>query len=529
MSNETGRHSDEFRAGTSRAEQTSAEYPNRIAFVVTCKGRLHHLRQSLPLLASQANCECVVVDYDCPDQARLWVAQHFPAVRVVHVANAPRFNLARARNLGAFATSAPWLCFVDADILIDANFSALLAPRLREDRYYRPLPMIPDKWGTYLCSRARFARTGGYDEVIEGWGGEDDDVYRRLEAQGCRLAGFSSDLLGSIPHDDEMRTQHYDIHDKWISQRINILYLQIKYDIARQMGMAALAPEVRQTLYGEVRRSLLRDIARGAEASRFEVTLANNEELPLAPGWGIRRRLVFDLAPRPELQPPPAVPDTAVETVPDKFVETVQDKFVENYFANHAVRKLHLGCGDHLLRGWLDTDLHPRIPGVMQLDASRPLPFADNSFDYVFSEHLIEHMPYPQGCDLLAECRRILKPGGVMRLATPDLAFLLGLYLPDKSGIQQAFLDWSKKRFLPWAPSADDTFVINNAMRDWGHQFIYDDKVLRRALAEAGFGRVVRQSLMKSDIADLRGLENETRSPPGLLAAESMVFEAAKA
>lgn len=484
-----------------------------IAFIVTCKGRLHHLRQSLPLLASQPNCECVVVDYDCPDQTRLWVAEHFPVVRVVHIGNAPRFNVSRARNLGASATSASWLCFIDADILIDANFGALLAPQLREDHYYRPLPITPEKWGTYLCSRASFAQTGGYDEVIEGWGGEDDDMYRRLETQGCRLAGFPGHLLDSIPHDDEMRTRHYAIHDKWINQRINILYIQIKYDIARQTGMASLTPEVRQTLYEEVKRSLLQDIARGSEASHFEVTLADGGELPLASGWGLRRRLVFDLAPRREVQPSPATPN----------------KFVENYFSSHAVRKLHLGCGDHLLRDWLNTDLHPRFPDVLQLDASQPLPFANNSFDYVFSEHVIEHMPYPRGCELLNECRRILKPGGVMRLATPDLAFLIGLYLPDKSAIQQAFLDWSKERFLPWAPNSDDTFVINNAVRDWGHQFIYDEKVLRRALVEAGFGRVVRQPLMKSGIPDLCGLENEARSPPGLLAAESMVFEAENA
>jgi predicted SAM-dependent methyltransferase len=256
----------------------------------------------------------------------------------------------------------------------------------------------------------------------------------------------------------------------------------------------------------------LQDIARGSELSHFEVTLADGAELPLAPGWGIRRRLVFDLAPQSALQPP----------------AEASGQFVDAYFAAHAIRKLHLGCGDHLLHGWLNTDLQPRVPGVQQLDASKPLPFADDSVDYVFSEHVIEHMPYPQGCSLLAECLRILKPGGVMRIATPDLAFLIGLYQTDKSAIQQAFLDWSKERFLHWAPTADATFVINNAVRDWGHQFIYDDKVLRRALAEAGFGRIARKALMESDVADLCGLESETRSPPGLLAAETLVLEAAK-
>jgi hypothetical protein len=81
----------------------------QIAFVVTCKGRLHHLRQSLPLLASQPDCECVVVDYDCPDQTHLWVAEHFPAVRVVRVSDAPAPGISAPRRQAprGYASSMP--------------------------------------------------------------------------------------------------------------------------------------------------------------------------------------------------------------------------------------------------------------------------------------------------------------------------------------------------------------------------------------------------------------------------------------
>lgn len=68
--------------------------------------------------------------------------------------------------------------------------------------------------------------------------------------------------------------------------------------------------------------------------------------------------------------------------------------------------------------------------------------------------------------------------------------------------------------------------MINNSVRDWGHQFIYDDKAMRHALAAAGFSNIVRCPLMTSRIEDLCGLENEGRMPPGLLALETMVFEA---
>jgi hypothetical protein len=485
-------------------------YLNRIAFVVTCKGRLHHLRQSLPLLARQPDSECIVVDYDCPDHTHQWVAAHFPEVRVVHVKDSPVFNVSRARNLGAQAASAPWLCFIDADILVADGFVASLTPLLREGFHYRPQPLRTEQWGTHLCPRADFERIGGYDEVLAGWGSEDNDIYHRLENQGCRHAPFPGSLISSLTHGNEERTRFHEIRDMWINQRINAIYLQVKYDLARQLGTAALGKNALQAIYSEVRRTVLQDAGHGTATSRVEVTLPDNAETRLMPGWAMRRRMVYELAPLPEARPvglPPANP-------------------VDGYMAAHASRKLHIGCGDHLLDGWLNTDLRPRVAGVVPLDATRPLPFPDGSFDYIFSEHLIEHMPYPHACRLLAECRRVLKPSGTVRLATLDFAFLVALYNPQKTTLQQAYLDWSKQQFLPWAPTAEDVYVINNSVRDWGHQFIYDDKAMRHALSTAGFSDIVRCPLMKSRIGDLCGLENEARAPHGLVALETMVFEA---
>ncbi len=482
---------------------------NQIAFVVTCKGRLHHLRQSLPLLARQPDSECIVVDYDCPDHSHLWVSAHFPEVRVIRVKDSPVFNISRARNLGAQAATAPWLCFIDADILVAEKFVASLAPMLREGFHFRPQPLHREQWGTHLCTRADFERVGGYDEVLAGWGSEDNDIYRRLENRGCHHASFPGNLISSLTHGDEERTRYHEIHDMWINQRINAIYLQVKYDLERQLGAAALGQGARQTIYSEVRRTVLQDAARGVAATRFEVTLPGNTEARLMPGWAMRRRMIYEMAPLPGTVPVGLPP-----------------KPVDDYMATHATRKLHLGCGDHLLEGWLNTDLRPRVAGVLPLDATRTLPFPDGSFDYIFSEHLIEHVPYPQGCKLLAECRRVLKPGGKIRLATLDFAFLVTLYNPEKTTLQQAYLDWSKLHFLPWAPAADDIYVINNSVRDWGHQFIYDDKAMRHAMAAAGFSNIVRCPIMKSGIEDLCGLENEARAPQGLVALETMVFEA---
>ena len=70
-----------------------------IAFVVTCKGRLHHLKETLPLIVKQEPDEIVVVDYGCPDGTAAWVAVNFPRVKIVQF-DSPSFNVSHARNLG---------------------------------------------------------------------------------------------------------------------------------------------------------------------------------------------------------------------------------------------------------------------------------------------------------------------------------------------------------------------------------------------------------------------------------------------
>lgn len=192
------------------------------------------------------------------------------------------------------------------------------------------------------------------------------------------------------------------------------------------------------------------------------------------------------------------------------------------------MKKLHLGCGGHVLPGWLNTDLRPRSSEVVKLDATAPFPFDSGSFDYVFSEHMIEHVTHAQGLGMLKECRRVLRAGGKLRVATPDLAFLIDLYREPKTPLQLDYIGWATQRFIPSAPGSMDTFVINNFVRDWGHQFIYDEKVLRLSMQTAGFEAIVRCELSRSEDAELRDLEREERMPPGFLRLESMVLEGRK-
>ena len=98
-----------------------------------------------------------------------------------------------------------------------------------------------------------------------------------------------------------------------------------------------------------------------------------------------------------------------------------REKQIKAYFSETRIRKLQIGAGKNVLEGWLNADLEPGSDEVMFIDAVAELPFPDGVFDYVFSEHMIEHIAYKHGLHMLGEAFRVLKPGGKIRIATPDI------------------------------------------------------------------------------------------------------------
>ncbi|MET8701174.1 methyltransferase domain-containing protein [Kitasatospora sp. NPDC004723] len=181
-----------------------------------------------------------------------------------------------------------------------------------------------------------------------------------------------------------------------------------------------------------------------------------------------------------------------------------------------AFRTAHpAGLGTDLtaLRG-PDTTTEPgtlyRVDGdrwFTQLDIAEPLPFADESVDWVYAEHLIEHVTMPVAVGWLREARRVLRPGGVLRITTPDLArYLVGYATGD------GFLTKHRRRlttmgFGPPMPQRP-AFLVNQIFRHYGHQWIYDLDELRHVLTLAGFepGRIrhcAYREGARTDVADL--------------------------
>jgi len=199
---------------------------------------------------------------------------------------------------------------------------------------------------------------------------------------------------------------------------------------------------------------------------------------------------------------------------------------VARYLSESASPRLYLGAGTASLSGWLCTDIRPSSPDIVYLDMTQPFPLPDASFEYVYSEHSIEHVPHRAGIVMLRECRRVLKTEGVLRIATPDLNVLLALR-DSGQGAQREYIEWisGMTRIEPTAIS-----VINNAFREWGHKdgFLYDEETLIRSLREAGFSRVERVGYNESRHAALRGVEQHgisVRNEP-MVVFETMIFEA---
>jgi len=204
-------------------------------------------------------------------------------------------------------------------------------------------------------------------------------------------------------------------------------------------------------------------------------------------------------------------------------------RFIKAYFESQRIRKLQIGCGGNILENWINTDINP-CPGALYLDARNKFPFASDTFDYVFSEHLIEHLTYDDAVRFLRECHRVLKLSGKIRVSTPDLRFLIELYGGNKTELQQKYIAWAARTFLPANINVClDTFVINNFFRAWGHKFIYDDESLKTLMMECGFADVRRFSSGQSEDENLRGIELHGRIiGEEFNRLESMVLEGTK-
>jgi len=233
------------------------------SIVTCCKGRLEFLKRSLPTFVQQAETEVVVVDYDCPDRTKEWVAAHFPDVRVAAVTDAPLFNLSRARNIGADAARGHWLVLCDADMLLVPSFAQEMRKRMAPGTYLRPYQDTPSGARKLpfplLCEATAYRDVGGYDDAFRGWGAEDWEFVGRLDRHGLTEALYPAALVETLKHSNAARSSFYE-HEIGVSMVINHHYAKIKERYFETRG-CWFTDAQRHSTYERVHRAVIASLA----------------------------------------------------------------------------------------------------------------------------------------------------------------------------------------------------------------------------------------------------------------------------
>jgi predicted SAM-dependent methyltransferase len=143
--------------------------------------------------------------------------------------------------------------------------------------------------------------------------------------------------------------------------------------------------------------------------------------------------------------------------------------------------KVNLGSGDVPLEGFVNVDALPGAPGVdVVADISERLPFDDGSVDLIYASHVLEHFSTADVPGLLSDWRRVLRDGGTLLIAVPDLD-VVARRLVELRG-------WFTPPHNPWLG------VLYGGQKDqWDfHKTGFTAPWLAGLLTEAGFGAVAK-------------------------------------
>jgi SAM-dependent methyltransferase len=174
------------------------------------------------------------------------------------------------------------------------------------------------------------------------------------------------------------------------------------------------------------------------------------------------------------------------------------------------------------LRG-INSRMHQWPPHVRYVNLLKPLPFANYSVDAVYASHVWEHLYRQDAEKVTREVLRVLKPGGVLRLAVPNLEHYCRVYLSD-AGSAEAAGHLNEKLLLRLSARPAGIKGLYAAFADFhSHKFMYDAPSLCALLKGAGFEQVERKDAFDSRIPEIVEVESRERvSPTAGIAVEGV-------
>lgn len=166
--------------------------------------------------------------------------------------------------------------------------------------------------------------------------------------------------------------------------------------------------------------------------------------------------------------------------------------------------KLHVGCGPCYIDGFFNIDLRDDVK-TDYCGSLFDLVYKDNS-DYIapssvnmiWSCHMLEHLSYPVG---VKSCLEVfngwLKPGGLLRLALPDLALIISYYISKDKKLFELFGDTVDHEYYKMDSQAER---VQFFMRGWEHSIVFDFNLINALLKDAGFKNIKKMNFMESKL-----------------------------
>jgi predicted SAM-dependent methyltransferase len=167
--------------------------------------------------------------------------------------------------------------------------------------------------------------------------------------------------------------------------------------------------------------------------------------------------------------------------------------------------RLNVGDGGGNIAGWVTLDIEPSA-GDGYLDAGKTWPLDDGCAVAVRSEQMLEHLTWEEAALCVRETFRVLAPGGLCRICTPDLEGISRVYLARNDSVLEAH-----RRHGYFAPTW--AHIPNNYLRMWGHAFVHDFDSLAFLLDDAGFTNIERTMFGESRHDVLSGTDSHDLHP----------------
>jgi Sulfotransferase domain/N-terminal domain of galactosyltransferase len=205
------------------------QHPPTIVFCITCKGRIEHIKKTLPAnLANNADCKNVkflLLDYSSPDDLLDYLkANHMQSIEsgrliVYSFKESVPFHMTHAKNMAhrlGILEGADILVNLDADNFAKPGFTEFIQQKFQEPNIFLWAGVLRGKGrkfrgcgGRIVVSSHAFLNSGGYDEKFDTWSPDDKDFTARLQRMGYEAREIEMRYLESIPHGDGMRFKEY--------------------------------------------------------------------------------------------------------------------------------------------------------------------------------------------------------------------------------------------------------------------------------------------------------------------------------